>query len=56
MALFRRKRDDNEEVVRCANCRERLPDGATECSICGWLVRHGQAKAEATPAAGAERR
>ena len=56
MALFRRKRDEIDEVARCANCRERLPEGATECSICGWIVRHGQAKAESASAAGSERR
>jgi rRNA maturation endonuclease Nob1 len=56
MALFRRKREENDELVRCANCRERLPEGATECSICGWVVRLGRTKAESTPAAGAPKR
>ncbi len=32
MRLFQRK---TEDVPRCPSCRERVPDGATECAMCG---------------------
>ena len=35
MGLFRSKRVDENETERCPRCRERLPDGATACMMCG---------------------
>jgi hypothetical protein len=35
MGLFRRKSTADEEAERCPQCRERLPDGAVECMMCG---------------------
>jgi hypothetical protein len=38
MGLFRRKRTGDEEAQRCPRCRERLPDGADECLMCGLAL------------------
>jgi hypothetical protein len=35
MALFRRKATLEDEPERCPVCRERLPDDADECAMCG---------------------
>ena len=35
MGLFRRKQLNGEEGERCPNCRERVPDGADICMMCG---------------------
>jgi predicted amidophosphoribosyltransferase len=35
MRLFRRKATVEDEPARCPVCRERLPDGADECAMCG---------------------
>ena len=35
MGLFRRKPTVEAEPERCPVCRERLPDGADECAMCG---------------------
>ena len=35
MALFRRKATVDDEPERCPVCRERLPDDADECAMCG---------------------
>jgi hypothetical protein len=35
MGLFRRKPTAEAEPERCPVCRERLPDGADECDMCG---------------------
>src|SRR5215204_2154895 len=35
MALFRRKATVEDEPERCPVCRERLPDDAHECAMCG---------------------
>jgi hypothetical protein len=37
MALFRSE-DAPSGSLRCPECRERLPDGATECTMCGAAV------------------
>jgi hypothetical protein len=34
MGLFRHEDDPQ----RCPECRERLPEGATECTMCGAAV------------------
>jgi hypothetical protein len=39
MGLFGRKRDDDEEEERCPQCREPVPEGATECRMCGADLR-----------------
>jgi hypothetical protein len=38
MGLFRRKRLGEEEDERCPNCRERVPDGAGTCRMCGLAL------------------
>jgi hypothetical protein len=35
MALFRRRATVQDEPERCPVCRERLPDDADECAMCG---------------------
>jgi len=35
MSLFRRKATLEVEPERCPVCRERLPDKAEECGMCG---------------------
>ena len=39
MALFRRKATLEVEPERCPVCRERLPDEADECAMCGADLR-----------------
>ena len=38
MRFLRRKKNE-PEVPRCPVCRERLPEGAAECHMCGHPVR-----------------
>jgi hypothetical protein len=35
MGLFRKRAQDGDQAERCPRCRERLPDGATTCMMCG---------------------
>lgn len=35
MGLFGRKATVDDEPERCPVCRERLPDGADDCAMCG---------------------
>ena len=35
MGLFRKRARGDDEADRCPRCRERLPDGATACMMCG---------------------
>ena len=35
MGLFRHKATVDDEPERCPVCRERLPDEADECAMCG---------------------
>lgn len=38
--LFKRKPDlEEDDVVRCPACGERVPEGATECAMCGRGLR-----------------
>jgi hypothetical protein len=54
MALFRRKATVEVEPERCPVCRERLPDDAEECAMCGtdlkplrpWVERASGAPVE----------
>lgn len=54
MALFRRKETVEEEPERCPVCRERVPEGADECAMCGtdlkplrpWVERRVAASVE----------
>lgn len=39
MGLLRRKQVGDEEVERCPNCRERVPEGAVECMMCGLRLQ-----------------
>ena len=35
MGVFRSKQLTEEEDERCPNCRERVPEGAVTCMMCG---------------------
>ena len=35
MRLFKRKTYDDDDVIRCPECGERLPRGASDCAMCG---------------------
>jgi len=39
MRLFRRRATSEEEGERCPRCRERVPEGADECHMCGLDLR-----------------
>ena len=39
MRLFRRKPTLDIDDERCPRCIERVPDGATECGMCGLDLR-----------------
>lgn len=56
MGLFRRSAKGNDEAERCPRCRERLPDGATACMMCGvalepllGVLRNEEAKVSSAP-------
>jgi predicted amidophosphoribosyltransferase len=52
MGLFRRKQRSDEQDERCPNCRERVPEGAVTCMMCGLAldpVRVASREAEAKP-------
>ena len=39
MSLFKKKKPViDEDVVRCPTCNERLPDGVSQCAMCGCDV------------------
>jgi hypothetical protein len=38
MGLFRRKQLHEEDDERCPNCRERVPEGAVKCMMCGLAL------------------
>jgi hypothetical protein len=38
MGLFRRKQLNEEDDERCPNCRERVPEGAVTCMMCGLAL------------------
>jgi hypothetical protein len=38
MSLFRRKPLNEENDERCPNCRERVPEGAVTCMMCGLAL------------------
>jgi hypothetical protein len=39
MGLFRRKPIIEDEGERCPRCAERVPQGASECAMCGVDLR-----------------
>jgi hypothetical protein len=39
VGLFRRKTKTEDESQRCPRCRERVPEGADECVMCGVDLR-----------------
>lgn len=39
MGLFRRKVTIEDEGERCPRCAERVPEGASECAMCGVDLR-----------------
>ncbi len=38
MRLFQRKPSTDDQADRCPRCRERVPDGAAECMMCGLAL------------------
>ena len=38
MGLFRRKHLTEEDNERCPRCRERVPEGAAACMMCGLAL------------------
>jgi hypothetical protein len=38
MGLFRKKQPDWDDGERCPRCRERVPEGAVECMMCGLAL------------------
>jgi hypothetical protein len=56
MGLFRNSAKGNDEAERCPRCRERLPEGATACMMCGvalepllGVLRNDEAKVSSAP-------
>ena len=43
MRLFKRKQED---LPCCPECRERIPEGATECAMCGHELVAREARFE----------
>ena len=39
MGLFRNKEIIDEESERCPRCAERVPEGASDCAMCGMDLR-----------------
>ena len=55
MRLFRRKTEIND-APRCPACRERVPEGALQCAMCGRdLADVGQTRARDDGEVGAGR-
>ena len=52
MGLFRRKPAE-PEPERCPLCSERVPDGASECAMCGADLRPLRARSEQSAEANA---
>jgi rubredoxin len=42
MGFFRRKASGDHDDERCPRCRERLPEGALECMMCGVTLKPAQ--------------
>jgi hypothetical protein len=38
VGLFRRKQLSDEKDERCPSCRERVPEGAVTCMMCGLAL------------------
>jgi hypothetical protein len=55
MGLFRRKATVEEAPERCPVCRERLPDDADECAMCGVDLKPLRPSLERRVSAPAER-
>ena len=54
MRLFRRKTTIEDDRERCPHCGERLPEGASNCAMCGVDLRplrssHDQTRRERAP-------
>ena len=47
MAPVKRKQSAKEVDVRCPKCRERVPDGSRQCTMCGHSL--ADVAAEAAP-------
>ena len=55
MSLFKRNQT-SDDAVRCPNCRERIPEGERECTMCGCNladVRDDDAPRDTVDASGA---
>ena len=55
MRLLRRKATVEDEPERCPLCRERLPDNADECAMCGADLKPLRASFEHRVGASVER-
>ena len=44
MGLFKRKPPIDDETPRCPECRERVPEGATACAMCGRELQEPAAR------------
>ena len=46
MGLFKRKATEDEDVVTCPECGERLPEGTLTCAMCGHTLEEVEAHAD----------
>jgi rRNA maturation endonuclease Nob1 len=49
MRLFGRKQIDEDHEERCPRCREHVPEGASECRMCGLALAPLRSRPERTP-------
>jgi rRNA maturation endonuclease Nob1 len=49
MRLFGRKEIVEEHEERCPRCREHVPEGATECRMCGLALAPVRGRTESEP-------
>lgn len=49
MRLFRRKAMMEDQDERCPICAERVPEGASECAMCGVDLRPLRSSAPVAP-------
>jgi hypothetical protein len=49
MRLFGRKETTEDHEERCPRCREHVPEGASECRMCGLALAPVRGRAERAP-------
>jgi hypothetical protein len=49
MRLFGRNETADDHEERCPRCRERVPEGAGECQMCGLALAPVRSRAERAP-------